>query len=175
MNLSGWDIFFVIILIIFTIKGYLRGLIWEIFRILGIVFAYLFAHQINPISMKILEFFGFTHPMAKLFGFVLTFLIIFVIVISASYMTKKFFRAIKLGWIDKAGGAFFGFLKASVIMSLLLSFVVSITPNSSFSRLLQNSYISSKIIAMNPYIYGVLNRITGSKSSNPFITKEKIL
>lgn len=175
MNFTGWDTFFLVILLVFTIKGYLRGLIWEIFRILGIIFAYLFSHQINPFSMKVLEFFGFSPSMAKLFGFVFTFLIIFVVVIAASYLTKKFFRAIKLGWIDKGGGAFFGFLKSAVIMSILLSFVVSITPNSSFSKHLLNSPVSSKIIAMNPYIYEMLNKISGNRFSNPFQTNKKIL
>lgn len=174
MNLSGWDIFFLIILIVFTIKGYLRGLIWEVYRILGIIFAYLFSHQINPISKNILIFFGFSESMAKLFGFVLTFIIVFTVVIAASYITKKFFRAIKLGWVDKTGGAFFGFLKSAVIMSILLSFVVSMTPNSSFSKQLLLSPVSSKIISMNPYIYDLLNRISGNNYKNPFVSNKKI-
>ncbi|MGC8768685.1 CvpA family protein [Calditerrivibrio sp.] len=173
MYFSGWDTFFLIILLVFTIKGFLRGLIWEIFRILGIILSYLFSFQINPFSMKVLEFFGFSPAMAKLFGFVLTFLIIFVLVITASYLTKKFFRAIKLGWIDKTGGALFGLLKSAVIMSILLSFVVSISPSSSFTRQLLSSPVSSRIIAMNPYIYEMLNKITGKSFSNPFLKNGK--
>ncbi|MCX8084880.1 MAG: CvpA family protein [Calditerrivibrio sp.] len=175
MGLSGWDIFFLLIIAVFTIKGYLRGLIWEILRILGIIIAYLFSHQINPVSQKILIFFGFSEHMAKVFGFVLTFIIIFIVIIFISYILKKFFKAIKIGWIDSLGGAFFGFLKSVVIMSVLLSFLVSITPRSEFSKQLMLSPISSKIISINPYIYDIINKISGNRFSNPFNQSKKVL
>jgi hypothetical protein len=64
-------------------------------------------------------------------------------------------------------------LKSAVIMSILLSFVVSISPSSSFTRQLLSSPVSSRIIAMNPYIYEMLNKITGKSFSNPFLKNGK--
>lgn len=174
--MNFWDITFLIIIAIFTVKGYFKGLIWEVLRIAGLVIAYLFSHQFYGYFEKVLLFFGFSPSMSKLFGYFLLFITIFVAIVVISYMLKKFFRVIKMGWVDRLGGAGFGLLKSTVILSLLLNVVISIVPmTSGFYKTMVNSPVSSKIIALNPYIMTIIDKLSGSKKDIPFINPKKVL
>jgi membrane protein required for colicin V production len=114
--------------------------------------------------------------MSKLFGYFLLFITIFVAIVVISYMLKKFFRVIKMGWVDRLGGAGFGLLKSTVILSLLLNVVISIVPmTSGFYKTMVNSPVSSKIIALNPYIMTIIDKLSGNKKDIPFINPKKVL
>ncbi|MCA1927285.1 MAG: CvpA family protein [Calditerrivibrio sp.] len=175
--MSFWDIFLLLIIAAFTIKGYFRGIIWEVFRIAGITLAYLFSHQFYKYFSKIFVLLGFSDNISKPFGYFIMFIVIFVAIILLSYSMKRFFKAIKLGWIDSFGGALFGFLKSVIIISLILSFVISIIPvNSAIYRKIVRSDVSSRILSLNPFIMNVINKFSGEYIESPFINrKEKIL
>jgi len=67
--MNFWDITFLIILAIFTVKGYFKGLIWEVLRIAGLVIAYLFPISFMGIlkSASIFWFFTFNVEIVWLF------------------------------------------------------------------------------------------------------------
>ncbi|MEF3254433.1 MAG: CvpA family protein [Deferribacterales bacterium] len=170
-----WDITLLIIIAIFTVKGYFKGLIWELLRIAGIILAYLFSHNFYIYFAKFLQFLGFSKEMSKIFGYFILFITIFIGIVVLSYFLKKFFKAIKLGWVDTFGGAAFGFLKSVVILSLILSFLISIIPsNSGLYKTVMQSNVSSKIVAINPFIMQMINKIFGEKGNVPFVNRREL-
>lgn len=177
MSLNFWDIFLLLIIAVFTIKGYFRGIIWEVLRLAGIILAYLFSHQFYIYFSKVFSFLGFANNISKPFGYFIMFITIFIAIILLSYSLRRFFKAIKLGWIDSFGGALFGFLKSVIIISLTLSFFISIIPvNSGIYRKIVRSDVSSKILSLNPFIMNVINKFSGENIDSPFINKkEKVL
>jgi membrane protein required for colicin V production len=163
------DIVILIIIGFFAVKGLLKGLVNEVFGILGLILGYVMSFQIyQPIS-EIFIFLGFSDTVSEGLGFVLAFLLVYIVVFFAGKLLSKFFRAIQLGWADKTGGFAFGAFKSAVIVGLVLSFMLTITPaNSAFSKSIRSSVISQNLVKITPFVFDMLNKLPKSKRENPF-------
>ena len=163
------DIVILIIIGVFGIKGLFKGLISEVFGILGLILGYLLAFQYYNLGAKFLNYFGVSKNIADKAGFVVAFLAVYVVIIIIGFLLKKFFKKIKLGWLDKTGGFFFGALKAAVIISVVLSFIIAtMPPKAQFRKDLKKSAVTRYILALTPYVFDILNKIPKDKKINPF-------
>ena len=163
------DIVILIIIGVFGIKGLFKGLISEVFGILGLILGYLLAFQYYELGAKALEYIGVSKNIADKAGFVVAFLAIYIIIFIIGMLLRKIFKKIQLGWLDKTGGFFFGAIKAAVILSVILSFIISsIPPNAKFRKDLKKSTVTKYVMILTPYVFDALNKIPKVKKNNPF-------
>ncbi|MGA1845873.1 CvpA family protein [Deferribacter abyssi] len=163
------DIVLLIIIGVFGIKGLFRGLISEVFGILGLILGYVIAYQYYGIFAKIISGFGIRRSIADALGFVVMFLLIYIVIFFIGTLLRKLFKKIKLGWMDKTGGFVFGILKAGVILGVLLYFLLSILPPSvAMSKDLKKSPVARSFMKVTPYVFDVLNKLPKEKKKNPF-------
>jgi len=112
----------------FTIGGLFKGFLNQIFGLLGVILAMIFATKFMSNMAELVDkFLNIPPAMTTLLGY----LIIFVGTIFAFQLLNHFLqKAIKvsfLSWVDKTGGGVVGFVKGGVIISLLL-LLISIIP-----------------------------------------------
>ncbi|MGA1862232.1 CvpA family protein [Deferribacter thermophilus] len=163
------DIILLIIIGVFAIKGLIKGLIVEVFGILGLILGYLLAYQYYQFTAKIVAYLGFNKSVTEAVAFVITFIIIYTLIIIISIILKKFFKKIQLGWADRLGGFLFGFLKSSIILALILSFLVkTLPPSFKFTHDLKRSTVSKNLLKITPYVFDILNKLPKEKKNNPF-------
>lgn len=164
------DIVILIVIGVFGVKGLFKGLISEIFGMLGLVLGYVLSYQFYPYAAQIVEFFGLKKDISDKIGFVLMFLVIYIIVLVVGIVLKKFFKAIQLGWADRSGGFFFGAIKASVILSVVLTITLTIIPaNAKMHKDLKRSMISSYLLGITPMVFDMLNKLPSIEKDNPFV------
>ena len=143
----------------FAFKGLRKGLILEVFKLIGMFGGFLAAAKYFSSGTGILikQF-----DMGPNVAAGVSFLLIFVLVAGTARFVagaiKKLVEISMLGWVDRGGGALFGTLKASFIISSVL-LTISFIPGD-FSKNLEKKskfYTPMKGIAPTVYdwIYGM--------------------
>jgi len=128
IGLTWFDALALGAIILSGIMGLARGLIREVFSIVGFVAAlvggYLFAGQAAPIATAILGVDGIWAMLAGGFG---VFLIVFVaITILTMIIARSAHRSTEIGSFDRAAGLAFGVVRGVLIIAL---FIALITPS----------------------------------------------
>lgn len=164
------DIIILIIIGVFGIKGVFKGLVSEVFGMMGLILGYVLAYQFYPHAAKLMSFIGLSQNIADKVGFVIMFLAVYIIVLVVGIVLKKFFKAIQLGWADRTGGFFFGAVKAAVILSIILTITLTIIPSSAkMHKDLKKSMISSYLLSITPMVFELLNKLPSIEKENPFV------
>lgn len=113
------DYVFIGILIVFTVRGVVRGMINEVFGVgsflisllLALVFyenmGKIFAASMNPVAANIL-------------GFLTVFICVFVLIKMMQMLTKTVFSGTVLNSLDKALGLILGFVEGGAVIYLIL-------------------------------------------------------
>lgn len=129
------DIFTILILGINILFGIWKGLIKQVFSLIGVVFGYIlgisfyqdFAHFFNSFSSGISE----------IIAFFTIFSCCIIGAIIASYLLSNLLEIIGLSIVNRLGGAFIGFIKGAVIVSITALLLVTFLPTN--NTLLTNS------------------------------------
>jgi membrane protein required for colicin V production len=118
--MNPFDMLIVVILSFCLIRGIFRGLIKEVASIVGVLAGFYAAYTYYP---SIQGWFS-TWVSSAAYRYVLSFLVIFCVVflfISILGVVIKYLLNIAfLGWVDRICGAGFGFVKAVLIVSVLM-------------------------------------------------------
>lgn len=163
------DIILLVIIGIFAIKGVLKGLILEIFGLLALVVGYFVSYNYSHVFAKPVLALGFSDKASGALGYVLAFLIAYILTVIVGNVLSKAFKEINLGWLNRGGGLVFGGLKSAVILGLILSAVVTaIPPKSGFSKTIQKGQVSGALLKISPTVYDIMNKIPEVKKINPF-------
>lgn len=128
MGLTWFDALALGAIILSGIMGLARGLIREVFSIVGFIAAlvagYFFADQAAPFASTLLGVDGIWAMLAGGFG---VFLIVFVaITILTMIIARSAHRSTEIGSFDRAAGLAFGVLRGVLIIAL---FIALITPS----------------------------------------------
>ncbi|MEO0232115.1 MAG: CvpA family protein [candidate division WOR-3 bacterium] len=107
------DFVFLILIIFFLFKGFAKGFVLQIASLAGIIFGVF-------LSYKYGLFFSHYFYFPRVFSYVITFLLIYLLFFLTGIILKKFFKSIKLFWLDKILGGAFGFLKAVFLIFLFI-------------------------------------------------------
>jgi membrane protein required for colicin V production len=119
MNLI--DILVWAILLVFVIKGFLKGLVREVCSLVGLVMGIWAACKYYPaLSAAIWPYIHLPHYVSATISFVLIFLIIGLLFFLLGYFLTVIFKFSLLGGINRAGGLIFGFLQGALVLSILL-------------------------------------------------------
>ncbi len=127
------DIVLILLLLIFLIRGFIRGLFIELASVLALIAGIWGAIKFSDFAGKQLaEIFSLSEFWMGLLAFVVTFVFIAIGVHLVAKVADKLFSAIALGWLIKILGGFCGLIKGLVIISLLLVFLNAIDARASF-------------------------------------------
>lgn len=138
------DYIFIAILLIFTIRGFVRGLINEVFGIGSVIFS-LFAGIM--LYQKMAEVFSrsMSPLLSKILGFLAVFICAFILIKIIQLLLKTIFSGAVLGSLDKTLGLLLGFVEGAALVFVLLLAMVEFNGTIDTSSLRERSVVSNYI------------------------------
>ena len=150
-----FDLIILSITLILGLKGLFRGLIKEVFGIIGIIGAIFVASRISKeigdliAPILVLE----NEATIKLIGFVVALVAVWLVVYSAGVIVSKIFAASGLGIVDRIFGFVFGAAKIFLIFSVIAYALYQVQ---SFKKVIDekfaNSAVMPHLISVGSYI-----------------------
>jgi membrane protein required for colicin V production len=114
--MSTFDIIALTVIGMLTIIGLWKGMVRQIFGLLGIIGGYMFAVKFYQ---QCSNFLTDIHPnTAKAVSFIAIFLVCILVAHLIGWGVGRLFAVAKLGFLNRAGGGLLGFLKGWVIVSI---------------------------------------------------------
>lgn len=150
-----FDLIILAVTLILGLKGLFRGLIKEVFGIMGIIGAIFVASRISKeigdliAPILVLE----NEATIKLIGFVVALVGVWLVVYSAGIIVSKIFSASGLGVVDRIFGFIFGAAKIFLIFSVIAYALYQVQ---SFKKVIDekfaNSIVMPHLISVGSYI-----------------------
>ncbi|CCH47855.1 CvpA family protein [Pseudodesulfovibrio piezophilus] len=128
------DIALICIVVIFTIRGFFRGLVQEALSLIAILLAIFLATNYQHLLIPHLELYIHSAITVSALASVILFfgtIILFWLIAKA---VRSMLEIALLGWVDRLTGALFGCVEGAIIGLILLIFLQSFSPNSSQLR-----------------------------------------
>ena len=149
MSLAAIDIIFIALIIIFTVRCAIKGLISEIMSMASIVFGLLAALYFykNGGEFVRIKFMPDMKVIPEIIAFAALFLIVFITIKILEIMLKEIIEGIRLGGVDRFLGIFFGAAEGIVVISLVL-FLLRIQPLFDPGSLLANSFFAKMLLPL---------------------------
>lgn len=154
-DFAVFDLIIIAITLILGLKGLFRGLIKEVFGIIGIIGAIFVASRISKevgdllAPVLVLE----NEATIKLIGFVVSLVGVWLVVYSAGVIVSKIFSASGLGVIDRIFGFVFGAAKIFLIFSVISYALYQVQ---SFKKVIDEKFATSivmpHLISVGSYI-----------------------
>ena len=115
------DIIIVVLLVVFGIGGWRKGIIIEAATLLGLGLGLYGAfHFSDYTASKLLQYAEIDPKYLHLISFIVTFIVVAVVVNLLGRLLAKIVKTINLGFVDKIGGFLVGVAKGLLICSLLV-------------------------------------------------------
>lgn len=163
------DIIFLAIIIASIIYSLIRGLVREIFSLLALILGFLIASSGAVRAGYLLKRWVNNETLAQIIGFIILFIIIAFFISLLGRFLSRLVKKMDLGWADHLGGAGFGFLKAILLIAIILLVMTAFMPPK--SKLLSESVISPVAV----YIARGLSFLAPEKIRNLYLEKERDL
>ncbi|WP_368031308.1 CvpA family protein [Arcobacter sp. s6] len=144
-NFAIFDLIILSITLILGLKGLFRGLIKEVFGIIGIIGAIFVASRISKeigdliAPILVLE----NEATIKLIGFVTALVAVWLVVYSAGVIVSKIFAASGLGIVDRIFGFIFGAAKIFLIFSVIAYALYQVQ---SFKKVIDEKFSDSMVM-----------------------------
>lgn len=140
-----FDLIIISITLILGLKGLFRGLIKEVFGIIGIIGAIFVASRISTETGELLAPVLVLENQAtiKLIGFVVALVGVWLVVYSAGLVVSKIFSASGLGVIDRIFGFIFGASKIFLIFSVIAYALYQVN---SFKKVMDEKFATSAVM-----------------------------
>lgn len=129
--MNSLDIFFLIIIIIFFLRGLFRGLALELISLSGLILGYLIAiTYLDILSTLILKYIPtLPNAAANIISFAIIFIITNIILRFVANVLTRTLKYALLGWLNRLLGGLFGILKSLILLSIIV-FLISLIPAS---------------------------------------------
>ncbi len=173
--MNYFDIFFLIILIYFTIRGLFRGLINELMILVSLILGFILAtfyHEELSFFLQTI-FHDINVSILKIISFSLIFIIVTIVARILAKLLNKMVTFTFLQPINRITGAFFGLGKGLFIIGILFT-LIDLIPFSSFimeKAGIENSLLYSPIKSLIETLY---NFILGIAPTN-FNIEDKLI
>jgi len=152
VTFSMIDLIFIALIGLFSIRGFLKGIISEFLSMAAIVLglsASLFLYKNGGAVLRSL-FWPDSQALPEIAAFVILFLAVFILVKILEKMIKGIINAVCLGAADSYLGLVFGLAEGIVVVSLIL-FIIMIQPLFNADDLISGSFFANLLL---PYITG---------------------
>jgi membrane protein required for colicin V production len=136
----------------FAYRGFVNGIIKEVFSIIGIILGVFLTFQyMDSVSAAIKPLFEEGASFVPFISAIIIFVGTLSIVHLAAFLGKKFLETIKLNFVNRVAGGAFGFLKSGIVISAILLILAGFNLPSEEAR--KNSATYSYIIYLAPWAY----------------------
>lgn len=157
MHLGWFDLLLVLTIFGYVWGGFWTGLIQSIGGLVGLFVGVMVAsrtYQHFGDFMSIV--FANNHILSNVFAFILIFLIVSRLVGLAFYLVNKIFNFIAivpgLKFINRLGGALFGFLEGALFIGITLQFIARLPISTPFADTLANSKLSGYFLSITAWL-----------------------
>ena len=117
------DILILAVLLIFVIKGFMKGLVREVCSLLGLLAGgWASFRYYHYLAEAIRPFVHLPQHIARAISFLLLFLIIGLLFYLFGHLLTAIFRIMLLGSVNRIGGLLFGLLEGAAILCIILYF-----------------------------------------------------
>jgi membrane protein required for colicin V production len=158
-SINTIDILCLIILGIFCIKGFFRGIIIEVFTLLGLLVAYIVAvREMSTIENWITQWIHIPPLVASTLAFLIIFLGIGFLFRWIAMLLRGMAKWTIIGWADKGGGFLFGLFKGALITSLVLLLISLIPFSRGFERESERSVLYKPLRSVAPAVFNFVIR-----------------
>jgi len=129
MTLNFIDYIIIVILALFLIQGYRKGIIIGLATIAALILGiYAAVHFSNYLDTTLMEH---LHPSRKwlpILSFSITFILVVIVVMLVAKLTEKLVDVVGMGFFNHIGGALLGLVKGVILVSILLFLFKSFDP-----------------------------------------------
>jgi membrane protein required for colicin V production len=149
--MGTFDIIVFAVIGILTIMGLCKGMVRQIFGLLGVIAGYMLAMRFyQPCS----QFLTDIHPgTARVISFIAIFLACVLVAHLVGWGTGRFLAVARLGFLNRIGGGLLGFLKGCIVISIAV--MVMTTFLSADHRLFKKSSTIKYILPVTTALKGV--------------------
>ena len=153
MSLNYIDYIILVILVLFIIQGYRKGIIIGLATIAALILGiYMAVHFSNYLESTLVEH---LHPSRKwlpILSFSITFLVVVIAVMLVAKLTEKLVDMVGMGFFNHIGGAALGLVKGVILISILFFIFTSLDPKSKWlkEKDKQGSYFYSRVAGVFP-------------------------
>ena len=139
----------------FGYRGFQRGLVDEVGRLVGLVAAVLLAYRLSPL---LAERIGLANELARsAAAFGLIFIGTLLVAAILTRLVRTLVELVLLEWLDRLGGTLFGVLKSLVVLGVLIYILESFETSRSFiERLEQQSFVYRNVVAVKNGLFKAL-------------------
>ena len=154
-DFSIFDLIIIAITLILGLKGLFRGLIKEVFGIIGIIGAIFVASRVSKdVGDAVAPILAIqSEATLKLIGFIIALIGFWLVVYTLGVIISKIFSASGLGVVDRTFGFIFGASKVFLIFSVI---AYSLSQVQSFKKLMDEkfatSFVMPHLISVGSYI-----------------------
>ncbi len=152
--MNSLDILISVIVGFCLVRGIFRGIIKEITSIVGVFVGFYAAYTYYPIVADHLSFLITNKSHLNIVSFFITFSILFLIVGFVGIVFKYLLKAVALGWADSILGGTFGFVKAVLIVSVLLVPLTIFLPQR--APFVKDSFLAPRVSAISEMMVAVV-------------------
>ncbi|MBA7651322.1 MAG: hypothetical protein GH143_07780 [Calditrichaeota bacterium] len=140
----------------FGFRGFQRGLIDEVGRLVGLVLAVVLAYQFSPLLE---EHIGLENDLARsAVAFVGIFIVTLIVMMLITRFVRTLVELVLMQWLDKLGGILFGLLKSIVVLGVLIYVMESFDSTRTFVlKLERQSVIYRNVVAVKDGLFKVLS------------------
>jgi len=147
------DIALAIPLLWFTYKGLRNGLIIELASLAALILGIYVALHFSFYAEEYLrENFEVADKYLNIISFAITFLIVAVLVYLVGKIIHKLVSIVALGFLNRLAGGIFGFLKAALVLSVILYFLNGFDSGILKTDVKEKSFLYSPIESIVPII-----------------------
>lgn len=128
------DILFIVVIALFTLRGFYRGLVREIISILSIFLAFTIASRYHHVLSPHLTVYINNEATVQSISYVLVFFGVLVICWAVARLLRELLEIALLGWLDRLAGLLFGMLEGGVVLLITLLILTSFFKNATFMK-----------------------------------------
>jgi len=150
MLLNAYDIGAIVLLILFSIMGGIRGFTWEAGTLVAVMLGIAAANRLSSIfTATFLK--RLPETVAPVIGFILVFLLTFILLLIITHYAKRLVDSAKLKTVDQTLGALFGTCQGALIC-IVLTLLILHFGTSDLRNYVSSTYTARIVERISPYI-----------------------
>jgi uncharacterized membrane protein required for colicin V production len=148
-----------LVILFFLIDGARKGLVRQIFEVVGLLAAFVGAYYVGHLfAGDLAGSVRLPHRPALIVSTVLVFIVIMILFHLMGLLFQKIVSVTVLGPVDRIGGAVFGGFKGVLFVSLICLIMFSVVPAGNLTDAIRANPIAAKIHPVLPRVYHFLMR-----------------
>lgn len=152
--MNAIDIAILVVIVVFAVKGLIRGLVIEVFTLAGLLVGYIAAlREMGTLSGFLGKHIQLPELVLNIVAFLVIFLAIVLIFRWIAGALKRIMKWTFIGWLDRGGGILFGILKGLLIASLLLLVFSAIPFSDEMNTRQDESFLYEPVRSVAPAVF----------------------